>query len=123
MTREIIGIGLTLLIAVAGGIFYIGGLNERVNALESKSISEEKEKEKAIDEIQKIMTDFKNIDRTPGPDPLPVKGGGPWGRWHEATYCPKNHYVCGLEQKVEDKQGKGDDTTLNQVALRCCKLF
>ena len=55
---------------------------------------------------------------------IKVEGEGPWGSWHEPTYCPARHYVCGLEQKLEGPQGggSGDDTALNGVAMRCCKL-
>lgn len=49
-----------------------------------------------------------------------VSGGGPWGSWKQVSYCPTNHYVCGLQQRVEKKQGDGDDTALNSVNMVCC---
>ena len=49
-----------------------------------------------------------------------VDGGGPWGSWKKVSYCPTNHYVCGLQQRVEKKQGSDDDTALNAVNMVCC---
>lgn len=53
---------------------------------------------------------------------IEIKGGAPWGNWHPATYCPDNFYVCGLQQKVEPKQGNNDDTGLNSIKMACCPL-
>lgn len=58
--------------------------------------------------------------RQPG-DQILVPGAGPWGAWNDAR-CPANEYVCAIGQKVEGKQGKGDDTAMNGVRFRCCPL-
>jgi hypothetical protein len=50
-----------------------------------------------------------------------VDGGAPWGDWRGATFCPDDHYVCGIEQKVELVQGTNrDDTAVNDLKLWCC---
>lgn len=59
--------------------------------------------------------------RKPG-SPIVVAGEAPWGGWRGATFCPDNQYVCGLEQKIEPKQGDGDDTAMNGVRMICCPL-
>lgn len=69
------------------------------------------------------MQDFRGFKRNSRPQRVKVHGGGPWGSWQKASYCPENYYVCGLSQKVETSQGRGDDTALNEVALECCPLF
>ena len=44
----------------------------------------------------------------------------PWGTWSGAIYCPElDNPVVGMAGKMEGKQGKGDDTTLNSVGLYC----
>ena len=43
-----------------------------------------------------------------------------WGRWSEPVYCPQGYFVCGLKQKIEDDQGRGDDSAMNAVAFYCC---
>ena len=70
------------------------------------------------------MKEFEDYDRKSNSQYIEVQGGGPWGKWHKTTtFCPANYYVCGLNQKVENEQGAGDDTALNSVALQCCPLF
>ena len=45
---------------------------------------------------------------------------GQFGRWSES--CPPESAVCGIQTKIEPKQGKAsDDTALNDVKLYCCK--
>ena len=64
---------------------------------------------------------------------LPVRGAKPvrvwfgnaggWGKWSPARYCSKDHYVCGLRQRVEPPQGGNygdDDTAMNAVEFYCC---
>lgn len=50
-----------------------------------------------------------------------IAGDGDWGKWHDAS-CPVNHYVCGLGQKIEARQGRDDDTAMNAVRFKCCAL-
>lgn len=50
---------------------------------------------------------------------LSVSNGGPWGAWHPAKFCPSNSYAVGFNLKVERPIGKGDDTALNAIKLKC----
>jgi len=47
---------------------------------------------------------------------------GYWGGWKGMKTCPDNTYVCGLETRVEGKQGGGDDTAMNGIKMKCCKF-
>ena len=42
---------------------------------------------------------------------------GDYGGWSQVCV---NGGICGIETKVEDHQGRGDDTALNDVRFRCC---
>ena len=108
-----------------GMIRIIGGLTED-KLSDSETIqginTRIEENNETLESMRKILGPH---DRIIHHESFEVQGGGPWGGWHEATYCPVNYYVCGLEQKVEGPQGGGigeDDTALNAVALRCCSL-
>ncbi|WP_419164398.1 hypothetical protein [Candidatus Palauibacter sp.] len=57
--------------------------------------------------------------REPG-DLVTFRNSGPWGDWSQPRYCPRGEYVCGLQQRVEDRQGSGDDTAMNAVGFICC---
>lgn len=48
---------------------------------------------------------------------------GYWGSWskHWET-CPLETAVCGVRTRVEPKQGKGDDSAMNDIRLLCCPL-
>ena len=63
--------------------------------------------------VRRLPTEAKNVK---------IRGDGPWGTWYDAS-CPVNHYVCGLGQKVEPRQGRDDDTAMNAVRFKCCALF
>lgn len=45
-----------------------------------------------------------------------------WGDWTGKQWCPKQSAVCGIVTQIEDPQGSGDDTALNNVRLACCKI-
>ncbi len=45
------------------------------------------------------------------------RGWGDWGGWAQ---CPAGTQICGLGVRVEEEQGKGDDTALNGLKIACC---
>src|SRR5690349_19263122 len=45
--------------------------------------------------------------------------GGPWGSWRQSVYCNPGTWAVGFQQRVEARQGSGDDTALNSVKLIC----
>ena len=49
-----------------------------------------------------------------------VADGSQWGNWLDDKSCPANSYVCGVNARVEDPQGKGDDTSVNELEFYCC---
>jgi hypothetical protein len=84
--------------------------------------------EKLSDQVSRLDGRLANLEgfltkkRTPLPEPISPPGPGLWGTWHGPAFCPDNHYVCGIEQKVEPQQGNGDDTAMNAVRVYCCPL-
>lgn len=46
----------------------------------------------------------------------------PWGQWSPERICPPKTAFCGLKTQVETKQSVGDETSLNNVDLACCKI-
>lgn len=45
--------------------------------------------------------------------------GGQWGDWTRTVYCPPGTWASGYTMRVEPEQGRGDDTSLNAIALYC----
>ncbi|ULT82000.1 hypothetical protein L3Y34_011751 [Caenorhabditis briggsae] len=45
-----------------------------------------------------------------------------WGRWTEDKFCPLEFAVCGINSQIEGAQRRGDDTALNNIDLRCCRV-
>ncbi|PIC17986.1 hypothetical protein B9Z55_024035 [Caenorhabditis nigoni] len=52
-----------------------------------------------------------------------ISGDTPgWGDWTQDQFCPQGFAVCGINTQIEGDQGGGDDTALNNVDLRCCRV-
>lgn len=46
-----------------------------------------------------------------------------WGEWEEYVSCPPGQAICGIQTHVEPAQDDGeDDTALNGVIYKCCKI-
>ncbi|PSC67687.1 vitelline membrane outer layer 1-like [Micractinium conductrix] len=45
---------------------------------------------------------------------------GWFGDWKPWAVCQAGSGICGFRQQVEDNQGAGDDTGMNQVQFLCC---
>ncbi len=43
-----------------------------------------------------------------------------WGDWTAVQICPDLHALCGLKVQVEEQQGSGDDSGLNNLVASCC---
>ena len=43
----------------------------------------------------------------------------PWGSWTGAQYCPDGSVVVGMEQRVEEDQGRGDDAGMTGLRFFC----
>ncbi|CAL8099614.1 unnamed protein product [Orchesella dallaii] len=41
----------------------------------------------------------------------------------ETMRCPEKHAVCGLQTQVESRQLLGDDTSLNNIRIKCCPVL
>ena len=58
-----------------------------------------------------------------GSELIELQGGRSWGGWRGERACPLNHYVCSLEQRVENERGRSEDNTaMNSLRMRCCPL-
>jgi hypothetical protein len=51
-----------------------------------------------------------------------VRTNGRWGSWGSQVLCDGGTAVCGLQTRVEAKQGSGDDTALNGLKVFCCSM-
>ena len=122
-----VAIGAVLTVAIFGLATFVleGALIKNLGGVTKGDVGKHKiivDMQAKLEDIERIL-ELREVDVYH--EAIKVKGEGPWGEWYTATYCPKNYYVCGLEQKLEGNQGSKygeDDTALNGVALRCCRL-
>lgn len=49
-------------------------------------------------------------------------GGRGFGSWSNDAICPADSAVCGISVRTEDPQGSGDDTAMNGMRLKCCRV-
>ncbi|XP_069506416.1 vitelline membrane outer layer protein 1 homolog isoform X1 [Ambystoma mexicanum] len=52
-------------------------------------------------------------------DILYVTNGQTWGDWHAIEMCPTGTFGRGFSIKMEEYQGKVDDTSVNGIRLYC----
>ncbi|CAI2347788.1 unnamed protein product [Caenorhabditis sp. 36 PRJEB53466] len=45
-----------------------------------------------------------------------------WGNWKADQFCPQGYVVCAIKSQIEKPQGGRDDTALNNVNLKCCRV-
>ncbi|XP_016105050.1 vitelline membrane outer layer protein 1-like [Sinocyclocheilus grahami] len=83
-----------------------------------------------------LMTAFKlNVERPQGDGddtaannimfqcshgPSVVGEGTSWGDWDYWSNTCDGKGICGIQTRVEESQGRGDDTALNDVRMYCC---
>lgn len=73
-----------------------------------------------VTEFTKLKSEVFKVRESKDGTQVDIKGGMHWGSWRGVTYCPNNHYVCGINQRVEGRQGNGDDTAVNDLQIYCC---
>lgn len=69
-----------------------------------------KEDDTATNAVRMICEDFNIL----------ISSESPWGEWSMMNLCPAGFFICGLKTQVEPPQGKGDDTSLNNILFYCC---
>ncbi|XP_021950187.1 vitelline membrane outer layer protein 1 isoform X2 [Folsomia candida] len=54
-----------------------------------------------------------------------LEGAGlQWGNWSNIQLCPWKSVICGLRTQVQSPQGhNSDDTSLNNVDMKCCEML
>ncbi|MEN8129824.1 MAG: hypothetical protein ABFS45_06440 [Pseudomonadota bacterium] len=76
----------------------------------------------SVIEFTKLKSEVLKVRESKDGVQVDIKGGMHWGRWRGVTYCPDSHYVCGINQRVEGRQGNGDDTAVNDLQIYCCQF-
>uniref|UniRef100_A0A672S7X9 Vitelline membrane outer layer protein 1-like n=1 Tax=Sinocyclocheilus grahami TaxID=75366 RepID=A0A672S7X9_SINGR len=46
--------------------------------------------------------------------------GTNWGDWGKWSHTCVGKAICGIQSRIEEPQGEGDDTALNDVRMFCC---
>ncbi len=114
MIGSILGTVAVVVVSIVTAAMYVARLEERVKNLEIDSQQQENRTNIAI-------RTFANTPRPRGSQ-VGFANSGSWGVWSDPQFCPDGYYVCGLKQKVEPRQGDGDDSAMNAVAFYCCPL-
>lgn len=124
------GAVLAVTIISVGGLFgkfefarILGALTED-NLRTSSTITDIDTKiMKNTEKVDDVIRVLKSSERPLHRNRIDLPGELNWGVWHDPEFCPQNHYVCGLSQKVERPLGPdSDDTAVNSVGLWCCQL-
>lgn len=74
--------------------------------------------------LTSALNSFRSLSRLPLQTRIDADPGY-WGTWRDEFFCPDRYYVCGLQQRIEGRQGggSGDDTAMNGLRMFCCPLF
>ena len=115
LIAAIIGSAAVVGVAAVGAARYVGSIEATLEALPTA----EKVQMDVETQVEGLFDEWANKIRSPG-DQLGFDG--PFGVWSAPLYCPVNEYVCGIRQKLEGRQGNGDDTAMNAVRFYCCPL-
>ena len=110
-----------LIIALVGVGFFIEDFRDDLEKFEEG----QKKPSIGLEEQAPVAEEGRaNVAQEKAHDPIRMTftNAGGWGLWSDPVHCPANHYVCGLAQRVEPPQGKGDDTSMNAVAFYCCRF-
>jgi hypothetical protein len=79
------------------------------------------------DDIDDTATNSVRFKCTSG-EVIQSAGSMPWGKWQDYQICPNRKIlghiiqtaICGIQTRIEPKQGRGDDTALNGANYACC---
>ena len=46
-----------------------------------------------------------------------------WGEWRWIEHCPQGQFLIAFQMRVEEHQGRGDDTAVNDVNFMCTQNY
>ena len=107
---------VAVLIGLVTGAVYIGELKGGLDTVREALAKLDKEEPRMEDPVPPDPEPQERIRK----GPVTFANGGGWGNWSDPQFCDPGWYICGLEQRVEPRQGDGDDTAMNAIAFYCC---
>ena len=113
---------IMLIVALVGVGFFIEDFRDDLTSFEAEQTKPTIALEEQAPVPQKDQTTVAQREVASDPIRKTFTNAGGWGEWSDPVHCPADHYVCGLAQRVESPQGKGDDTAMNAVAFYCCEF-